>query len=97
MCQVVDMATSSPASATANTVTIDDAKAQWDTLLAKVHGGEEWLITDASGQPVAKLAPAKPAEPPVTERWAAFGMMKGEIWVSPDFDEPLEDFKEYME
>ena len=24
------------------------------------------------------------------------GCMKGKIWVSEDFDEPLEDFKEYM-
>jgi len=25
-----------------------------------------------------------------------FGCMKGKIWMSDDFDEPLEDFKEYM-
>ncbi len=25
------------------------------------------------------------------------GLLKGRIWMSPDFDEPLEDFKEYME
>jgi hypothetical protein len=25
-----------------------------------------------------------------------FGCAKGKIFVSPDFDEPLEDFKEYM-
>ena len=25
------------------------------------------------------------------------GCMKGEIWMADDFDEPLEDFKEYME
>ena len=24
------------------------------------------------------------------------GCMKGKIWMSEDFDEPLEDFKEYM-
>lgn len=24
------------------------------------------------------------------------GKWKGKIWMSPDFDEPLEDFKEYM-
>ena len=27
---------------------------------------------------------------------SGFGCMKGKIWMSPDFDEPLEDFKEYM-
>ncbi len=25
-----------------------------------------------------------------------FGAAKGQIYISPDFDEPLEDFKEYM-
>ena len=25
-----------------------------------------------------------------------FGAFKGKIWMSPDFDEPLEDFKDYM-
>lgn len=25
-----------------------------------------------------------------------YGILKGKIWMSPDFDEPLEDFKEYM-
>ena len=27
---------------------------------------------------------------------SGFGCMKGKIWMSPDFDEPLEDFKDYM-
>jgi len=30
-------------------------------------------------------------------RKEAFGKYKGEIWMAPDFDEPLEDFREYME
>ena len=25
-----------------------------------------------------------------------FGIMKGKVWMSDDFDEPLEDFKDYM-
>ena len=25
-----------------------------------------------------------------------FGLLKGKMWMSPDFDEPLEDFKDYM-
>lgn len=28
---------------------------------------------------------------------AVFGYLKGKITMSPDFDEPLEEFKEYME
>ena len=27
----------------------------------------------------------------------AFGSMKGKIWMSDDFDAPLEDMREYME
>ncbi len=26
-----------------------------------------------------------------------FGCLAGKIWLAPDFDEPLEDFKDYME
>gem|GEM_PF-1675190 len=42
-------------------------------------------------KPVAKLVairPAKQAREP--------GSAKGEIWIAPDFDESLEDFKDYM-
>jgi hypothetical protein len=31
-----------------------------------------------------------------TKKPLKFGMMKGTFKMSPDFDEPLEDFKEYM-
>ena len=34
------------------------------------------------------------AEP--TPKTPRFGCMKGKIWMAEDFDEPLEDFKEYM-
>lgn len=27
---------------------------------------------------------------------SGFGCLKGKIWMAPDFDEPLEDFKDYM-
>ena len=30
-------------------------------------------------------------------RLKGFGCLKGKISIAPDFDEPLEDFKEYME
>jgi hypothetical protein len=29
-------------------------------------------------------------------REAAFGALKGKIWMADDFDAPLDDFKEYM-
>jgi hypothetical protein len=31
------------------------------------------------------------------QKWIAFfGSMKGKVWISDDFDEPIEDFKDYM-
>ncbi|MEG5033992.1 type II toxin-antitoxin system VapB family antitoxin [Microcoleus sp. AT3-D2] len=38
-------------------------------------------------------------EPPKTEKAAkrgGLGIWKGKIWMSDDFDEPLEDLKDYM-
>jgi hypothetical protein len=44
-------------------------------------------------QPVAKLARTEP-----NKQWPCkAGSAKGKIWMAPDFDAPLEDFKEYME
>lgn len=34
------------------------------------------------------------AAPPVGK---GFGAFRGKIWMAPDFDEPLDDFKEYMQ
>ena len=31
-----------------------------------------------------------------SEKKPVFGCLKGQIWMSDDFDEPLEDFKDYM-
>lgn len=32
----------------------------------------------------------------LSEKRNGFGSLKGKIWMSDDFDEPLEEFKEYM-
>ena len=32
----------------------------------------------------------------IKKKTPKFGCAKGQIYISPDFDEPLEDFKEYM-
>ena len=39
----------------------------------------------------------QPAESPKMTMKEAYGCMKGEIWMSDDFNAPMEDFKEYME
>lgn len=41
-----------------------------------------------------KKETAKGEKSPRPKRQA--GMLKGKIWMAPDFDAPLEDFKEYM-
>ncbi|MBK7130118.1 MAG: DUF2281 domain-containing protein [Crocinitomicaceae bacterium] len=33
---------------------------------------------------------------PIKNKKRQFGALKGKIKLSPDFDEPLDDFKEYM-
>ena len=43
----------------ANSISVQDAKAHLDDLIARIMRGEEWTITDSSGQTVAVLVPAK--------------------------------------
>ena len=82
----------------AHVITAAEAKARWDDLIAGMQRGEEWSIIDVNGEQLATLISSKPATEPIKKpRWAAFGMLKGQIEVAPDFDEPLEDFKPYME
>ena len=41
-------------------------------------------------------SPAANAEDPATAHAALFGLMKGQIKILPGFDDPLEEFAEYM-
>ena len=67
---------------------ISQAKADLSKLLDLAIQGEEIVITQ-DNNPVAKISPIKH---PLKR-----GSAKGKVWMSDDFDEPLEDFKEYME
>lgn len=67
---------------------ISQAKADLSKLLDLAIKGEEIVITQ-DNQPVAKISPIK--------RPLKRGSTKGKVWMSDDFDEPLADFKEYME
>jgi prevent-host-death family protein len=67
---------------------ITQAKSNLSTLLDLVIKGEEIVITQ-DDRPVAKISPIKK---PLKR-----GSAKGKVWMSDDFDEPLDDFKEYME
>jgi antitoxin (DNA-binding transcriptional repressor) of toxin-antitoxin stability system len=61
-------------------------------LVEAVLQGEEVVILKGD-RPVVKLTPLEPSP----KRRPQFGSAKGLITMSDDFDEPLEDFREYME
>ena len=70
---------------------ITQAKADISEILDLAIKGEEIVITQ-DNKPVAKISPIAPVLRPLKR-----GSAKGKVWMSDDFDEPLEDFKEYME
>jgi hypothetical protein len=41
-----------------------------------------------------EFQPQKPDSAHTTRN--AYGSLKGKVWMAPDFDEPLEEFKDYM-
>ena len=71
-------------------IELDKAKAQIERLLQTALDGEEVVITQ-NEQPVLKLVSISSAK---SRRQS--GSAKGLITMSDDFDEPLEDFAEYM-
>lgn len=71
-----------------------EAKTHLSRLLDQVEAGEAIDIT-RHGKRVARLVPPEPEK----VRKAKFGCAKGkpgEFYMAPDFDEPLEDFKDYL-
>lgn len=76
------------------TVTLQEAKFKLSELVHALKPGDEVIITDES-QPVARLTPAAGA---VERKPRRLGTLKGTVlYMAPDFDAPLEEFKEYME
>jgi prevent-host-death family protein len=75
-------------------VSIKEAKAKLSELIHKLKPGDEVIITEKN-VPAARLVPAvsprqrQPRRP---------GTLRGTVlYMAPDFDASLEDFKEYME
>ena len=76
------------------TVTLKEAQSALADLTHRLSPGEEVVITE-NDRPVARLVPT-PAMPKTAHR--QLGTMKGSVlYMAPDFDAPLEDFKESME
>jgi antitoxin (DNA-binding transcriptional repressor) of toxin-antitoxin stability system len=74
------------------TVTIEEAQANLPQLLQQLQPGEEITITD-HGQPLAQVKKAERTSWPCK----AGSYRKAEFWMAPDFNAPLDEFKEYME
>lgn len=73
------------------TVNIHQAKTYLSSLIEKVLSGEKVIIAK-SGKPIVEITPYKPKK---IKRRA--GSLKDKIWISDDFNKPLEDFNDYME
>jgi antitoxin (DNA-binding transcriptional repressor) of toxin-antitoxin stability system len=74
------------------TVTVEDAQAHLPQIIAGLKPGEQMLIS-RQGEPLAMLTRA-----PRTSWPCKAGSAKNTPhWMAPDFDAPLEDFREYME
>ncbi len=71
-------------------VNIHEAKTNLSKLLQRAAAGEEVVIAK-NNEPVAKLV-AIPSKPAIRKP----GSAKGQVWMADDFNEPLDDFKEYM-
>ena len=83
-------------------ITLEDAQAGLADLVHRLVPGAAVTITE-NDQPVAQLvaapiAPCRPSRPrPPTTGVPKAGRLKGILVVPDDFDEPLEDLREYME
>jgi antitoxin (DNA-binding transcriptional repressor) of toxin-antitoxin stability system len=68
---------------------LKEAETKLAELISKAASGEEVVITREDGT-AFQIVPAVP------QKRRIVGIAKGSVWMSDDFDEPLEDFKEYM-
>ncbi len=73
------------------TITLDEAKVRLAQLIEAAASGEEVFITRDAGLSV-QLVPRI-----FKKRKRAFGSAKGLISMSPQFDAPLDDFRDYSQ
>ncbi len=73
------------------TYTVEHAKSSLNELLADAHKGKTVLIAAENGRAV-KLVPT-PIRAKIPRK---AGSARGQVWMSEDFDDPLEDFADYM-
>lgn len=71
-------------------IDVNEAKQRLSELIEQVIAGDKIIITKR-GQPIVKLVAIDKRK-----HKRHFGSARGLIKMSDDFDEPLEDFREYM-
>jgi len=71
-------------------INVEEAKSSLPELIDAAINGEEVVIAK-DAEHVVRLVPVSRAKPR-----PQFGSAKGLILIADDFDEPLEDFAEYM-
>lgn len=67
-----------------------EAKTHLPRLLRQARAGKTFIITQR-GKPVAEL---KPVSPKVKK--GGRGDLKGKIWISDDFCDPIDEMRDYM-
>ena len=77
-----------------STVTIELAATQLNQLIDSLHPGDEIIIT-RNDMPVARLIGEHALAP--SGKLKLSTMSGSVVSTAPDFDAPLDDFKEYME
>jgi prevent-host-death family protein len=73
-------------------ITIEEARTRLDELIHSLSPGQELEITEHN-RPVAKLVATR-VEPP--KRVPRLGTQRGSVLSMEHFDDPLEEFEEYM-
>jgi antitoxin (DNA-binding transcriptional repressor) of toxin-antitoxin stability system len=74
-----------------STVTLQEAQAKLGELILGLNPGEELLIAE-QGQPMARLVRSERTSWPCRAGTASDKI----LWIAPDFDEPLDEFAEYI-
>lgn len=72
-------------------INIHEAKTHLSRLVERVEAGEEITLARA-GRPVARLVPYRARREPRRP-----GLWRGQVWIGPDFDEPLPEFDQALE
>lgn len=70
-------------------IPVKQASNELDNLLDRVAHGQELVIIGSDGLAFKLLALPRTPKP-------IFGSAQGLVHISPDFDEPIEGFDEYM-